>query len=235
MLPTVVLDFDGTLALGPGPALAYARRVAAAVADPRLLVQARTAVERAAVGDEAFWDGYDAVRQVALAHAVPESVLTDAYLASRDDLGTDAAPVSGPPGLADFLAALRSHARLVLATNAPPTGVERVLDAIGAAPHLAERHFAVGKPAGLAAVVAHHLTAGPVLSVGDVWAYDLEPARALGADTALVGPTAAHAAVPATLRGPSLAALYGDLHSWAATAAEGPSAPADVDPLDRKA
>lgn len=234
-LPTVVFDFDGTLALGRGPVLAYARHVAAATGDEEFVPAALAALDRLDAGEAGYLDGYDAVRHVAGARDVPSAVLQQAYQASRRDLGMPAAPVTGPPGLGDFLADLAPLARLALATNAPATGVDRVLAAIGAAEHLTDQHFAIGKPAGLASIVARYLDDGPVLSVGDIWAYDLAAADELGAATALVGPSAGRSDVRPTLRGAGLADLYGDIQTWAAHAAPGPSAPAGVDPLPRKA
>lgn len=234
--PTVVFDFDGTLASGRGPVLAYARHVAAAAGDEGIVTATLAALDQVDAGDGTYLDGYDAVRQVALAHGVDEGLFGSAYLASRLSLGTEAAPVATPPGLADFLAELGGHARVVLATNAPETGVERVLAAAGAREHVDEHHFTVGKPAGLAAVVAGYLADGPVLAVGDIWEYDLAAADELGAATALVGARYARADVHPTMRGATLADLYGEITTWAATsAAPGPSVPADVDHLHGKA
>jgi FMN phosphatase YigB (HAD superfamily) len=223
--PTVVFDFDGTLALGHGPVTAYARHVAALADDPGLVDDVRAALHRVDAGDVAYRDGYDAVRQVALARAVPDSLLGPAYLASRAELGSETAPVEAPAGLGEFLDHLAHLARLVLATNAPEIGVDRVLDLLGAADHLDERHFSIGKPAGLTAVIAEHLAHGPVLAVGDIWANDLAPAAELGADTALVGFTAHRGEPSPTMRGTTLADLYGEITSWAASAVPGPTAP----------
>ena len=99
-------------------------------------------------------------------------------------------PSRRPPVSERFSTSLARNARLVLATNAPEIGVDHVLDLLDAADHLGERHFSLGKPAGLAAVIAEYLADGPVLAVGDIWANDLAPAAELGADTALVGFTA---------------------------------------------
>ncbi|QAY71450.1 HAD family hydrolase [Xylanimonas protaetiae] len=229
--PTVVFDFDGTLALGHGPVIAYARHVADTLGDRRLVDDAIDALALVDAGDAAFLDGYDAVRRLALARGAGAGELEDAYQASRAQLGTAAAPVVAPPGLGAFLAALRRDARLVLATNAPATGAAAALEQLGAAEHLVERHYAIGKPAGLAAVVGAHLARGPVLSVGDIWDYDLAPAAALGAATALVGPAATRTDLMPDLRGATLADLYDDIRSWAASAARGLTAPS----LDRKA
>ncbi|MCL1869228.1 MAG: haloacid dehalogenase-like hydrolase [Promicromonosporaceae bacterium] len=228
--PTVVFDFDGTLALGRGPVLAYARHAARALRDPGLVDEAIDLLDLVDAGDAAFLDGYDAVRRLALTRGADDELLEAAYQASRAQLGTGEAPVVAPDGLGSFLAELGRHAGLVLATNAPATGVEAALAQLGAAEHLLERHYAIGKPAGLAVVVEKHLATGPVLSVGDIWAYDLAPAAALGADTALVGPASTRTDLRPTLRGATLAALYDDLHAWAATAARGLTSP-----LDRKA
>lgn len=224
--PTVVLDFDGTIALGHGPVLAYARHVARSASDPGLLQEVERALQRLDAGSDRYRDAYDAVRQVATSRGVPDELHAGAYLASREELGTAAAPVHAPVGLSRFLAQLASRAGLVLATNAPETGIGRVLTQLGAADHLAERHFSIGKPDGLVAIVTRHLDNGPVLAVGDIWAYDLAPAAQVGADTALVGPTAHSPALAPTMRGTTLADLYGAITSWAATAVPGRTTPA---------
>ena len=224
--PTVVLDFDGTIALGHGPVLAYARHVAAAAHDPGLVPAVEDALRTLDAGSGAYRDAYDAVRQVATARGVPDAEHGPAYLASREELGTAAAPVHAPVGLARFLGQLGRRAAIVLATNAPETGVDRVLDQIGAGGHLTERHFSIGKPDGLVAVISRHLADGPVLAVGDIWAYDLAPAAEMGASTALVGPTASSPDLAPTLRGATLADLYGAITSWAATAVPGRTTPA---------
>jgi FMN phosphatase YigB (HAD superfamily) len=205
--------------------LAYARHVAVQADDSGLVDDVRAALHRVDAGDAIYRDGYDAVRQVALARAVPEELLGPAYLASRRELGSETAPVEAPAGLGAFLDELARNARLVLATNAPEIGVDHVLDLLDAADHLGERHFSLGKPAGLAAVIAEYLADGPVLAVGDIWANDLAPAAELGADTALVGFTAHGGEPNPTMRGTTLADLYGEITSWAASAVPGPTAP----------
>ena len=58
-----------------------------------------------------------------------------------------------------------------------------------------------------------------MLSVGDIFAFDLAPAAELGATTALVGATAERSPAAVTMRGRTIADLYGDIEAWAADAA----------------
>lgn len=233
-VPTVVFDFDGTIALGDGPVRAYLRHVADDAADPGLVEVADAALRAVAAGDDGYRDAYDAVRQVALSRGITEDRLQASYLKSRLDLGTPAAPVQAPAGLATFLTGLSAHARLVLATNAPQTGIDRALSWLGVADQLPTRHCGLGKPAGLVPVLTGYLADGPVLAVGDIWDYDLAPAATLGADTALVGATATTAPVHPTMRGTTLADLYGEITTWAATAVPGPTVPSGTDhPYER--
>ncbi len=224
-LATVVFDFDGTIALGDGPVLAYARHAASLAADPELFEEVLSALAGLANHRSPYRDAYDAVAQVALARGLDEGRLQEAYDASRLELGSASAPLEAPPGLASFLAQLSGLARLALATNAPVTGLDGALTSLGAADYLTHRHCSLGKPAGLVPVLSGYLAEGPVLSVGDIWDYDLAPAAELGASTALVGVTASSTTQHPTMRGATLADLYGEITSWAATAVPGPVVP----------
>lgn len=220
MRPTIVLDFDGTLALGNGPVLAFADAIADAVSDDGFRDRAARAVSDFESGSERYRDGYDAVTQTAAtAHVAPE-VIQAAYATSRGLLGTDRAPVSAPDGLAAFLTHLSDRARLELATNAPGDRIVSVLDAWAVTEAFAARHFLVGKPDGLVPIVTAALQRGPVLAVGDIAEFDLAPAAALGASTALVGATIAHSSAPTTMRGATLAELYDAIDHWVDSARE---------------
>lgn len=231
--PTIVFDFDGTLATGDGPVIAYARAVAPA-AGAGYLERVRTGLAALARGERRHRDGYDVVGSLAAEAGVGVASLSAAYLESRQHLGTALAPVVAMPELDGFLAGLGQHARLELATNAPATGIDRVLADWGVAERFDALHFAVGKPAGLAAVIERAIASGPVLAIGDIAAFDLEPAAALGADTALVGATAATSPASVTMRGPSLAALRGDIEAWAASAASSPALPSASNSIERQ-
>lgn len=229
MTPTIVFDFDGTLALGDGPIVAFARAIGDRTGDAGFAARAEAALERFAVGDSDHRDGYDTVTRLALADGVSRDVLDGAYGASRALLGSDAAPVEPPDGLAGFVQRIEGRARLVLATNAPGDSVAAVLEAWGIAAAFDATHFSIGKPDGLVPVLRDALARGPVLAVGDIVEFDLAPAAALGADTALVGATAGRAGTAGTagtaitMQGASLADLYDAIDAWIASASASPS------------
>ncbi|CAN5523920.1 HAD family hydrolase [soil metagenome] len=219
----MVFDFDGTVSLGDGPVRSYARFVAAGLGSAqRTAFLAR--LEAGLSGDTPRavdpLDGYDLVRVLSTPFAVTDAAHSAAYAASRAELATAAAPVMAPFGLAEFLAAARPRARLVLATNAPDTRIAEALDSLGLASAFDEVHTAVGKPAGLDVILDALLAdstiedpASALVSIGDVWSNDLDPAYRRGATTALVGPRADAAATP-TLRAVALEELYPRLSAW---------------------
>lgn len=223
--PTIVFDFDGTLALGNGPITAFAREIAERIGDDGFVSRGEAALDAYESGDGDHRDGYGAVTTVATAEGIPSEVLGAAYFASRALLGSAAAEVTPPAGLAAFLEQVGAHARLVLATNAPGDGVTAVLAAWGVAEAFDAMHFSVGKPDGLVPVIRDALAAGPVLSIGDIYEFDLAPAVALGGDTALVGATATRSVESTTMRGRTVAELYDQISDWAAAAASAQPVP----------
>jgi len=213
---TIVLDFDGTIALGAGPLEAFARAVATACGDAPFADRAMEAVSAFEHGEREARDGYDVISALAGEQGISAETLESAYQSSRALLGTEQAAITPPSGLADFLTRIRAGARVVLATNAPGAGILPVLDQWHVADLFDDLHFAVGKPAGLYPILRAAIAGGPVLSVGDIFEFDLAPAAELGAATALVGATAARSAERVTMRGRTIADLYGDIEAWAA-------------------
>jgi len=185
-------------------------------------------------------DDYDLVRQVALDHGADTALLSAAYLASRELLATEqasiAAPVlepargtRAPDDLASWLRRLSTQAYLVLATNAPSTGLDRALAVLGVTDAFDEVRTSVGKPDGMHALVDEMLARGPVLSVGDVWHNDLEPVWARGAATALLTRAGAGDA-RATYRADTLGGLAPSITAWA-SAAPDPHQPHHAHPV----
>lgn len=212
---TIIFDFDGTIALGDGPVIAYAQQVAAGLSDPEgFLGGIRTAL---AAGDEGALDGYDAVRRAAEAQSADAEHLSRAYLASRAQLGTSDALITAPEGLAEFLADVAGEAERVLVTNAPDIRLEEALAALGLGGLFDRVVTSAGKPAGLDAVLDALPADARVLSIGDIWFNDLAPVHRRGQATALVGDFADPNAAP-TFRAATLTALLPQLREWLADA-----------------
>ncbi|SEI95613.1 HAD family hydrolase [Demequina mangrovi] len=222
---TVIFDFDGTLALGEGPLDAYVRCVDE-VARVAGFVEA-AAVERARMVAEPglYRDAYHAVATAADYLGIGSDAMSAGYLASRELLATDAAPIEPAPGLGDFLRRLREHADLVLVTNAPETRIPEALVALGADGVFSRIVCSARKPVGLAAAIDEALARGPVLSVGDIDEFDLAPARERGAATALVGAAASTGAHQVTFAEERLELLYPAIEAWAAGTASIGSVP----------
>jgi len=235
---TILFDFDGTVSLGHGPVLAYARAAAASIgprASQAFLTAVNVGLQHAPSGrlpgTDAI-DGYDLVRLMSAQYGIEPSALGDAYLASRALLATAESPIVAPTGLAEFLVSAREHASIVLATNAPDIRVAEAIDALGLSGIFDAVYTSVGKPAGLDRVLDEWLLAADpsgddrpghdlfckdrpgasLLSVGDVWVNDLAPAAARGARTALVG-SPDPAATP-TYRAEHLHELYPAIAAW---------------------
>ena len=212
---TVVFDFDGTLSWGDGPILSYAHHASAATSDPAgFLAQ----VTRSLQTPEIAIDGYDLVRQLATGAGVSEIQLAAAYRASRHELASAAAPISAPAEVRAFLDSLAPHATLVLATNAPETRLDAALRELGLDGRFDAIHTDTNKPAGLEDVLDRWSSPkhpGGLLSIGDVWANDLEPAARRGSATALVGPHHQRVDISPTFRAETLPELYSPVLAWA--------------------
>lgn len=211
---TIVFDFDGTVIVGNGPVLAYAREMARFAPDG-FLARAEAEIAAFEAGNAGrYRDGYDVVGILGDEAGVPAEQRQLAYLASRELLGS-AHPADPAPGLADILSRLPDETRVILATNAPEAGVADALTGWGIREHFDELLFNTGKPAGLGAIIERALKDGPVLSVGDIVINDLAPATELGADTALVGATALTSPASVTMRATTLAELADQIVAWA--------------------
>ncbi len=204
----VVLDFDGTVAVGDAPVLAYLRGIAGTAADDLFARWAATG--------EGYSDGYRLVADWAATHDVAEPVRSAAYAASRAALHSGEAAVTAPAGLAALLRSRPADVRCVLVTNAPVDGIEPVLERLGLAGLLDERIGDARKPTGMPAILDGLLGGLPpdrLLSVGDVWRNDLEPAAAIGAATGFIDRFGLGEGSP-TYRARTLEALLPDIERW---------------------
>ncbi|GAA4680617.1 HAD family hydrolase [Frondihabitans cladoniiphilus] len=231
----LVLDFDGTICLGDGPVYSYARRLDEALAarDPEhpaglvettlrrflgedveadeMLVQALETV----IGSP---DGYAAAARLAHSRGITNAELSAAYQGSRDELATGSIPTWAPPGLPSFLQSLPDDVLRVLVTNAPEAGIVQQLAHLGLAGLFGELVTSAGKPAGMPTILErlradHGVAADHLLSVGDIWMNDLEPAHRQGSATALIERLPAPEAVP-DFRAPTFEDLYEPIGAW---------------------
>lgn len=216
--PLIIFDFDGTVALGDGPVLAYARAAAASAAEPeRFLARVDAGLRPVDAAAAQPLDAYDVIRVAAVEAGVAPDALSSAYLSSRALLGSAEAPVAAPVGLAAVAAELA--AECVLVTNAPAIRIAETLTALGLGDAFTRIVTDAGKPAGLDRLLDEPDVAGRrVLAVGDIWRNDLEPAHRRGHDTALVGPWSDPAATP-TFRAATLSDLLPRIEAWAAASA----------------
>ncbi len=218
----MVWDFDGTVAVGHAPVRVYAReveqraddaaglslRVADFLADPHCCPELASAQ-----------DGYQAVALLARDRGISQRVLDAAYVASRALLGREPGDLTAPPGLVGLLNEL--DVTRVLVTNSPDTGLAAMLDHLGLTGSFDRIVTSANKPPSFGQLLAdlldeHGLGGRPghLLSVGDIWANDLEPALALGCTTAYVDPMG-RGAGPAHLRAATLPQLYPGIVGWA--------------------
>ncbi|GAB3632561.1 HAD family hydrolase [Microbacterium shaanxiense] len=207
--PIIIFDFDGTIALGDGPVLAYAQQVAAELGSPEGFVDGIRALLTA--GGEGALDGYDAVRRAAESAGADAGLLSRAYLASRGQLGSADAPIAAPAGLAQFLAEADAHR--ILVTNAPDVRLAEALVALGLDGLFDRIVTSAGKPAGIEHILDEFPVGVRVLSIGDIWHNDLAPAHRRGHATALVGDFSDPDAEP-TFRAATLTALLPQLREW---------------------
>lgn len=214
----LILDFDGTVAIGDETVWAFARHICDQLTDPEQQQQVRDQLANFLAGNlsaaEAA-DGYQAVTTAARRYLAADRIEV-AYQASRTELHTGQVSVELPPGLLDFLDVIT--AQRILVTNAPECGVEAVLQRTGLADRIDAKYCSAGKPNGLAAIVQRlrqTLPAPAICSVGDLHTNDLQPVLDSGGIAAYID-RFGHRAGPAHLRATTFEQLYQPLSQWAA-------------------
>lgn len=214
---TLVLDFDGTVCLGDGLIWAYANGALADL-EPGTADRVRDGIAvhlAGGSGEDGYADGYQAVADLAGPYVSAET-LSEAYLASRRALESGAVEVHAPDGLAQLLSALRPRVTVLVVTNAPDIGLASALDRLGLADHVDDVIASADKPARsermLAALVRRD-AAPTLMSVGDVWVNDIEPALEFGCATAFIDHRGTDPR-PAHIRGQSIQDLYAGIERW---------------------
>jgi FMN phosphatase YigB (HAD superfamily) len=223
--PILVLDFDGTVAVGDAPVWAYAEAVIASILDDASTASVDLDAELRArlgafldgePGSPAYIDGYAAVAALAAGH-VDDALLQRAYETSRRALAGGTIAVSAPEGLAELLDSLGDRVERVLVTNAPIDGVRETLAAIGLAGVIDRVLTDAGKPAGWTELLPELLAGrepARLLSVGDIWGNDLALPLSAGCVVALID-RFGHRAGPAHLTAPDFPGLFDGIREWA--------------------
>jgi phosphoglycolate phosphatase-like HAD superfamily hydrolase len=226
--PTLVLDFDGTLCLGDDPIHLFADELAALV-DEDGAARVRTQLAAFLAGEqriEGAEDGYHALFHLGRPFALPDEAVAAAYYRSRDRMAAGEGTVHAPDGIVELLDDVRdAGVRTVLVTNAPVTGATSWLETVGVAQRLDAVIPDAGKPgrmaehlrsllAGAGAEEAPHY----LMSVGDVWVNDVEPALAIGA-LGLYIDRYTSGRGPSSASGATIGELYPTIRAWAANPA----------------
>lgn len=181
--PVLLFDFDGTISLGHGPVLVYARHIAEKSGHPSIVDDAEARLRSGDVGKAR--DGYHLVRTLAAELNVPEETCQEAYMASRENLADTG--IRAPEGLSEFLASYPG--RTILATNSPEIGLDAALRTLDLKESFDSIYTRVGKPQGLTRLLSTALAeTNPttIVSFGDIWEFDLAPVAAMGGRTVLV-------------------------------------------------
>lgn len=209
----LVSDFDGTLYRGDEPARRYARLLADRL-DPEPAGRYLAAFDRyLAQGPAAAAESTDLVEAAALresidawgvamqlasrVHRLDPAALDAAFAQTRRDMVEHPMELEPVTELISTLRELRGSVRLVLATNSPLPGVDVLLRRLGADNLFDDVAGGIGKPDGLRRRLAVELGAGPLggrsavdpwrlLSIGDHWRNEIEPAVEIGAATGYI-------------------------------------------------
>lgn len=227
--PLLILDFDGTLCLGDGPARAYGMQVAREAGRDPLEISAALDGFFGVTDDvgelDGTPDGYTAVARWGRARGLDDHALSRAFQRSRPAVESGEVPVHAPDGAAALLDDWRAFDR-VLVTNAPQVGTELLVDRLGLRDVLDDILGDAAKPAGLSRMLgpggALDAARRPfIISVGDIWANDLAPVAAQGGVTGLIERHPQPDASP-TVRAGSIQAVFERLRGYRDGRSAGP-------------
>jgi FMN phosphatase YigB (HAD superfamily) len=119
---------------------------------------------------------------LAMHYGVPRDRRSEAFIATRAFMATDAFQLHLPQGMERCLASLHSRGfTLVAMSNSPVESVHDVFDELGIRAYFSMIVGDGGKPAGLARWLSGMDGADRVLSIGDNYINDIEPALKAGA------------------------------------------------------
>lgn len=215
----LVWDLDGTLYRSEDACRHYARGIAETFEGDRR-EDYLAALDRYLGGEggvEAS-DGWEAAVVLAggprASRAYPE-----AFARTREAMLTDACRLDVPTGLTSFLEEAAGRTRRVLMSNTPAFGVLPLLERLGLLPLFDELVCDAGKPVGFGArlrglAAVYELPPSAVLSIGDHFVNDIEPALAAGCATAYLDPFRVGPSGRATMEAARFEDLLIELAAW---------------------
>jgi putative hydrolase of the HAD superfamily len=172
---TEYVDWEGTVLPPPEEAPAQANPERATTAPGSPMEVPIFGPERLSIGD--FWLLPDAL---AAHFGVPRPQRTEAFNATRAAMAGGALRLAPDPDLDAVLGALAER-RLIAMSNAPRWTVDEVLQQLAIGHRFSSIVADAGKPLGLTRLLERLGNPGRVLSVGDNYVNDLEPALKAGA------------------------------------------------------
>ena len=194
--PSAVLvwDLDGTLYRGTAACLHYAQGIADTLDAGRRDAYLES-MQRflAGAGGVAAADGWEAAVVLAGGEGGASRAYGDAFASTRAFMLTDACDLEVPEGTPELLERVAGRARRVLVSNTPAYGVLPLLERLGVSGLFDEIACDSAKPNGFAVRLraladGFGLPSRAVLSIGDHFVNDIEPALAAGCTTAYLDP-----------------------------------------------
>ena len=193
-----MFDFDGTLWRGDEPLLHYAQLVSEELpSGERLPFQAALRAllhgERWAVTglNAPPHDGWAAVAELARARGGSERHRQEAFAETRRRIAAGDFQLEVPAGLTEFLAFSRTCCTVVLASNSPAESVQPVVERLGLVGYLDDIASDASKPGRFLELVDGWISVlrpDHVMSVGDHYRNDIEPAAGRGWFTTYINP-----------------------------------------------
>ena len=230
----LVFDFDGTLWRGNEPLEAYAELVSLGL-DPAERGAFLADVRAFLRGDH--WlvtglrpppdDGWAAIATFAADRGAAPVHRQAAFHETRRRIAAGEFRLEVPRGLPEFLAAARDSCVIALASNSPAASVHPVLERLGLAPYFDEVASDAGKPGGLPAIVDGWIGVwrpAHVMSIGDHYRNDIEPAARRGWFTTHISPWR-WIPGPCSIAGATVEDVLPALRSWVGAAAVAPDEP----------
>ena len=220
MKAVLVWDLDGTLYRSAAACLHYAHGIAETLDEPARgpYVEAMEQYLSGAGGVEAS-DGWEAAVVLAGGGRGASRAYGDAFARTRAFMLSDACELEVPEGLRELLERVSGRARRVLVTNTPSFGVMPLLERLDLLGSFDEISCDSAKPNRFevrlrAFADVNGVAPQDVLSIGDHFVNDIQPALNAGCTTAYVDPFGVGPSGRAHLEAPRFEDLLEPIEEW---------------------